>query len=83
MWGLGVQLEGLGALLKSVSAIGHISREGEFVVRDRPCDNTGESRLFCVTDFAELCNSKEVKIVKAGRREQRNSCGSRYAAKKA
>lgn len=51
MWGLGTLLEGLGALLKSVSAIGHLSLEGRFVVRDRPCDNTGESRLFLCNRF--------------------------------
>jgi len=31
------------------------------VVRDRPCENTGASRLFCVNDFGERCNEKEAR----------------------
>lgn len=41
----------------------------EFVVRDRPCVNTGAFRLFLCTRFGERCNEKETtdeetKIVK-------------------
>ena len=31
------------------------------MVRDRPCVNTGASRLFGVTDFQIRCNEKEAK----------------------
>lgn len=31
------------------------------MVRDRPCDNTGASRLFGVTDFGERCNEKDAR----------------------
>ena len=49
-------------LLKSVSAIGRLSVEGDLWLGTVRADNTGASRLFYVTDFGEGCNEKEAKF---------------------
>ena len=59
MLGLGVLLEGLGTLLKSVSAIGRLSRKVICGQGPSVRQHGRVPSLFCVTDFAERCNGKE------------------------
>jgi len=62
MSGFGVLLESFGALLKSVSAIGRLSREGDLWSGTACARYTGASRLFFVADLVKRCNEKEAKF---------------------
>ena len=54
-------LESFGALVKSVSAIGRLSEEGDLWSGTVRAQTRARPVFFCVTDFGKRCNEKEAK----------------------